>query len=95
MEKSMIKDEKWENLKKLASFLFDGNEEKAEKLLVLMEEFSVPQIEAPVEFSNLKMRFPEETCRWCANGDCLIDMPDQILPCEGICKLYEGNLNRS
>lgn len=77
----------WHGREELAEFLFDGNKEKAEKLLVLIESFTNPII--PPEFKNLTMKLSEDTCKWCNNGECLFYMPDSMFRCEGKCKEYE------
>jgi hypothetical protein len=82
----------WHGREELAEFLFDGNKEKAEKLLVLIESFTNPII--PPEFKNLTMNIPEETCKWCSSSsDCLFYMPDSVFHCKGKCKEYEEKKN--
>ena len=80
----------WHGREELAEFLFDGNKEKAEKLLILIESFTSPVV--PPEFYNLTMKIPpEESCQWCNDvGECLYYMPDSMFLCEGKCKEYEA-----
>ena len=76
----------WNGRKELAEFLFNGDTEKAEKLLLLIESFTNPII--PPEFKNLIMEIPED-CKWCHDGECLYAMPDSMFLCSGKCKDYE------
>lgn len=78
----------WHGREELAEFLFDGDKEKAEKLLVLIESFTNPI--TPPEFENLVMVLPEYSCHWCSKeGECFCYMPDSMFRCEGKCKDYE------
>lgn len=88
----MIESERAAELRQLAESLFDGNKEKASNLLLLLENFITPEISVLPDFSNMKMNFPEETCRWCIDGECLAYMPDSMFLCKGKCNLYEKKL---
>ena len=80
--------EVWKGREKLAEYLFDGNKEKAEQLLILIESFTAPIL--PPEFKRV-MIIPEDDCRWCTdNGECLFYMPDSMFLCRGKCKEFEG-----
>lgn len=75
----------------IATFLFNGDKEKAEKLLLLIDS-PVPPV--PPEFSNLKMELPESACRWCtSDGECLFCMPDSLFMCKGKCHDFEEAKN--
>lgn len=81
-------DKKWKDLKQMAESLFDGNKEKAEKLIFLIQN-TPAEMQVPPEFSNLKMELPEESCRWCFEGECFNYMPDSLFLCKGKCPDYE------
>lgn len=77
----------WKGREKLAEFLFDGDKDKAEQLLILIESFTAPVL--PPEFRRA-MVLPEEDCRWCTDdGECLFYIPDSMFLCDGKCKQYE------
>lgn len=85
--------EVWKGREKLAEFLFDGDQEKAKQLLVLIESFTTPVL--PPEFKRV-MIIPEDTCRWCTDdGECFFCMPDSIFLCEGKCHRYERKDNET
>ena len=88
----MIKErDVWKGAKETAAFLFDGDTEKAKRLLLLMEALISPA-NPPVEFLNLVMNLPEYECRWCTDeGECWFCMPDSMFRCNGKCKDYEEN----
>lgn len=78
----------WKGREKLAEFLFDGDKNKAQQLLILIESFTNPVL--PPEFKR-KMIIPEEECTWCTNrGECFFYAPDSILMCKGKCEKFEG-----
>ena len=84
----MEREEKtWEGREKVAEFLFDGNKEKAQQLLTLMESFVSPTV--PPEFKRT-MIIPEDDCKWCIGGECLMYMPDSMFLCTGKCSDYKG-----
>lgn len=85
----MIEDSKAAELRRLAESLFNGDKEKADTLLTLLETFTVPEVSTSQNFANLKMELPEETCRWCIDGECLAYMPDSMFLCKGKCPVYE------
>ena len=74
----------------LAKYLFDGDEEKASKLLLLIESFSSSS--TPPEFKNLVMVLAEDSCKWCKDGECLFYMPDSLFHCDGKCENFEEKL---
>lgn len=70
-----------------ASFLFDGNEEKAKVFLELLKKPIEPDF-------KVKMDFSEPSCRWCNSKECWYFMPDSKLTCEHNkkeCSFYEEN----
>lgn len=72
---------------KLAEFLFNGDKEKANQLLVLIESFVDPAL--PPEFNRV-MVLPEDDCMWCTEGgECLFYMPDSMFLCKGMCQNYQ------
>lgn len=83
----MSEEEIWGNREKLAEFLFDGDKEKARQLLILMGSFTTNPI-VPPEFKRT-MILPEDDCKWCEEGECLLYMPDSMFLCRGKCKDYE------
>lgn len=93
-EPSMNNDETfWKEAKETALFLFDGNTEKAERLLLLIENFVSP-VDTTKEFLNLVMNLPEYDCEWCSdNGDCWLSMPDSLFNCNGKCKNFKDKNN--
>ena len=78
-------------LHELAELLFDGNKEKASILIEILGTFNTSEITSP-DFINLKMELPEETCKWCIDGECLAYMPDSMFLCKGKCSTYEERL---
>jgi hypothetical protein len=85
----MIESSRMLELHRLAKSLFDGDNEKANTMLTLLETFTFPEIVSSPDFTNLKMELPEETCKWCFEGECLVRMPDSMFLCKGKCSLYE------
>lgn len=84
----------WKGREEIAKFLFDGDEMKAEKLLLLMESFSAPYVPSN-EILNLTMNLPEYSCRWCTDeGECWFSMPDSMFRCDGKCKDFEEIENK-
>ena len=88
-------DQKWEKLKQAAYELFDGDKEKGEKLLLLIQTMTSKELPVPPEFQNLKMKLPEESCRWCYDGECICHMPDSLFLCEGKCSQYEERITEN
>ena len=83
----------WKGREKLASFLFDGDTEKAKQLLTLIESFTSMSI--PPEFKKLVMALPEEECQWCTDdGECLFYMPDSMFLCKGRCQEFTKKVNK-
>lgn len=79
----------WRGAREAAISLFDGNTEKADKLLLLLEAFASPT-NPPAEFLNLVMNLPEYDCHWCTDeGECWFNIPDSLFRCNGKCKDYE------
>ena len=83
----MREGEIWKGREKLAEYLFDGDKEKAGKLIELIKSFF---ISTPPEFKNLKMVLPPEySCRWCSiGGCCTMNAPDSYGKCSGKCDNY-------
>jgi hypothetical protein len=77
----------WDGREQLAEFLFDGDKEKAERLLILIDSFTNPIL--PPEFKKLVMNLPEENCKWCTrDGECLFYMPDSMFLCKKKCENF-------
>ena len=84
----MKKDKLKEYREALAEFLFDGNTEKGEILIALIQSFELLEIYPP-EFKDMVMQLPEETCKWCKEGECFFAAPDSMFLCKGRCDDYE------
>ena len=81
----------WGGREEVAEYLFDGNKYKAKILLELMKSFIVsPSVQ---DFSGIEMELPEETCKWCIEGECFFCMPDSMFKCKGKCKDYKEKID--
>lgn len=77
-----------EELSDLALKCFDGDPEKAIALLKLLRLSLQPDCAVP----NVEMYLPEETCRWEKSGQCWMDMPDSVRPCNKPCAYFEKHV---
>ena len=77
--------------REVAEYLFDGDKEKAQKLLTLIQSFTLSVV-SPELYRNLQMNIPEPmySCQWCTDqGECWFYMLDSRFCCEGKCKEYK------
>ena len=69
----------------LALKCFDGDGEKAEALLTLLNISTQPLC----NFPKVEMSLPEDICKWKNGEECWKDIPDSCLKCKIPCEYYE------
>lgn len=72
----------------LALKCFDGDPEKAEALLTLLNMSSQPIC----AFTEMEMTLPEEQCCWENKGYCTKDIPDSYFKCRKPCTFYKSGV---
>lgn len=70
----------------LALKCFDGDTQKAEALLELLNI----SMDMPASMPDVKMKLPEDSrCEWEHNGECWKDIPDSCLKCKIPCTFFK------
>ena len=68
----------------LAYVIADNDESKAKAILDLVNLLTYKGSKMP----DVKMVLADESCGWCENGECWLNMPDSKLRCTGTCESY-------